>query len=76
MHPCHSQGKGETRMVSFRLREVEVLGRNRKLIEQIWMLTGIASTCRNISELYDRMAEKHGRVGVQYRLYLPPPGSR
>lgn len=45
----------------------------RKLIEHIWMLIGIASTCHNISELYDRMAEKYGRVGVQYRLYLPPP---
>jgi hypothetical protein len=45
----------------------------RKLTEHIWMLIGIASTCRNISELYDRMAEKYGRIGVQYRLYLPPP---
>jgi hypothetical protein len=33
----------------------------RKLIEHIWMLIGIASTCRNISDLYDRMAEKYGR---------------
>jgi hypothetical protein len=48
----------------------------RKLIEHIWMLIGMASACRNISELYDRMAEKFGRVGVQYRLYLPPPRSQ
>jgi hypothetical protein len=45
----------------------------RKLTEHIWMLIGISSTCRNISEVYDRMAEKYGRVGVQYRLFLPPP---
>jgi P63C domain-containing protein len=45
----------------------------RKLIEHIWMLIGISSTCRNIGELYEKMAEKYGRIPIQYRLYLPPP---
>jgi len=47
----------------------------RKMIEHIWMLIGISSTCRNINELFDRMAERYGRIPVQYRLYLPPPKS-
>lgn len=45
----------------------------RKLNEHIWMLIGISSTCRNLSELQEKMAEKYGRIPVQYRMYLPPP---
>lgn len=45
----------------------------RKLIEHIWMLIGISSTCRNLTELQEKMAEKYGRIPMQYRLYLPPP---
>lgn len=44
----------------------------RKLIEHIWMLIGIASTCGSMSELRQRMAEKFGRQPVQLRLFLPP----
>jgi hypothetical protein len=45
----------------------------RKLIEHIWMLIGVSSTCRNLTELQEKMAEKYGRIPMQYRLYLPPP---
>jgi hypothetical protein len=43
----------------------------RKLSEHIWKLIGIATTCRDIWDLKDKMAELYGRVPVQYRLYLP-----
>jgi hypothetical protein len=46
----------------------------RKLIEHIWMLIGMASVCHDMRELRQRMAEKFGREGVQFTLYLPPPG--
>ncbi|MBI4304459.1 MAG: hypothetical protein HY665_09020 [Chloroflexi bacterium] len=45
----------------------------RKLMEHIWKLIGIAKTCENISELKDKMAQLHGRMPVQYRMYLPMP---
>lgn len=45
----------------------------RKLMEHIWMLIGLASACRDMRELRERMAEKFGREGVQFTLYLPPP---
>lgn len=48
----------------------------RKLLEQIWKLIGIAQTCHTIAELKRKMAELHGRIGVQYTLYLPPPRER
>lgn len=44
----------------------------RKLIEHIWMLIGIAKTCNTIGDLKRRMAELHGRVPVQYTMFLPP----
>jgi hypothetical protein len=44
----------------------------KKLVEHIWMLIGVAKTCSTVSELRIRMAELHGRVPVQYTLYLPP----
>jgi hypothetical protein len=44
----------------------------RKLIEHIWMLIGMASVCHDMRELRQRMAEKFGREGVQFTLYLPP----
>jgi hypothetical protein len=44
----------------------------KKLIEHIWMTVGLASACRDMPELRQRMAEKFGRVGVQFTLYLPP----
>lgn len=45
----------------------------KKLIEHIWKLIGIASTCHSMIELKDKMGELYGRVPVQLRLYLPPP---
>jgi len=44
----------------------------KKLMEHIWMLIGIASTCRDMRELRQRMAEKFGREELQLTLYLPP----
>jgi hypothetical protein len=45
----------------------------QKLIEHIWMLIGIASTCSNMTELRYRMAEKFGRQGLQLWLFVEPP---
>lgn len=45
----------------------------KKLVEHIWKLIGIASTCQNMSELKIRMAELHGKQAVQYTLFLPLP---
>ncbi len=44
----------------------------RRLIEHLWMLIGMSSACGNLSELRRKMAEKFGRIPVQYTLYLPP----
>jgi hypothetical protein len=44
----------------------------RRLMEHIWMLIGLASACQDMPELRQRMAEKFGREGVQFTLYLPP----
>lgn len=50
----------------------------RKLVEHIWMLIGMASACRDMADLRQRMAEKFGREKVQFIMYLPPigPGGR
>lgn len=45
----------------------------KRLIEHIWMLVGMASACRDMAELRQRMAEKFGREKIQFVLYLPPP---
>jgi hypothetical protein len=42
----------------------------RKLLEHIWKLIGIASTCHNMSELKQRMAEMYGKAPLQYALAL------
>lgn len=49
----------------------------RKLMEHIWMLIGLASACQDMKELRARMAEKFGREGIQFTMYLPPgkPGN-
>lgn len=44
----------------------------KKLTEHIWMLIGIATVCRDMRELRQRMAERFGREPVQLTLYLPP----
>jgi hypothetical protein len=43
----------------------------RKLLEHIWKLIGIASTCHNMVELKQKMAEMYGRAPLQYVLSLP-----
>ncbi|HXO21905.1 MAG TPA: P63C domain-containing protein [Thermoanaerobaculia bacterium] len=45
----------------------------KKLVEHIWLLIGIAKTCRSMVELKQKMAELYGRYPVQFTLYLPPP---
>jgi len=45
----------------------------RKLIEHLWMLIGMASACHSMAELRRKMAEKYGRMPLQYTLFLPPP---
>ena len=37
-------------------------------------LIGLASACQDMKELRARMAEKFGREGIQFTLYLPPGG--
>jgi P63C domain len=46
----------------------------RKLLEHIWKLIGIASTCDNMSKLKHKMADMYGRVPLQYALALPLEG--
>jgi hypothetical protein len=48
----------------------------KKLIEHIWMVIGIAKTCRTMPELKDKMAEMYGKIPVQYTLYLPGRAER
>lgn len=48
----------------------------KRLVEHIWMLIGMATVCHDMPELRARMAERFGREGVQYRLYLPPPAAQ
>jgi P63C domain len=45
----------------------------KRLVEHIWMLVGMASACRSMSELRAKMAERFGRTPVQLTLYLAPP---
>jgi hypothetical protein len=44
----------------------------KKLIEHLWMLIGMASACSSITELRQKLAEKFGRIPIQYTMYLPP----
>lgn len=46
----------------------------KRLVEHIWMLIGLATACRDMAELRQRMAEKFGREKIQLTLYLPPIG--
>jgi hypothetical protein len=43
----------------------------KRLVEHIWMLIGVARTCRTMTELRDKMAELNGKSPIQLRLYLP-----
>lgn len=44
----------------------------KKLIEHLWMLIGMASAHHSIAELTMKMAERYGRVPIQYMLFVPP----
>ncbi len=44
----------------------------KKLVEHIWKLVGIASTCRSMQELRRRMAEIHGKIPIQLTLFVDP----
>ena len=43
----------------------------KRLTEHIWMLIGMASTCHSMMELKQKLAERFGRVPVQYTLFIP-----
>ena len=43
----------------------------KRLTEHIWMLIGMASACHSMMELKQKMAERFGRVPVQYTLFIP-----
>jgi P63C domain len=45
----------------------------RKLIEHLWKLIGIASTCQDIGELKYKMAQMYGKAPLQYALALQAP---
>lgn len=45
----------------------------KKLTEHIWMVVGMASACRNMTDLKYRMAERFGKQPVQYLLFIDPP---
>lgn len=45
----------------------------KKLVEHLWMLIGVASTCTAMSELRQRMAEKYGKQPIQLTMYLSAP---
>lgn len=44
----------------------------KKLVEHIWKLIGVGSTCFNMTELKRRMAEIHGKVPIQLTLFVDP----
>jgi hypothetical protein len=46
----------------------------QKLIEHIWKVIGVASTCENMSELRRKMAELYGKQPIQLMLFLPSDG--
>jgi hypothetical protein len=43
----------------------------KRLVEHIWMLIGIATTCRSMRELREKMAERFGKEMVQVSLIFP-----
>ncbi len=44
----------------------------KKLIEHIWIVVGMSRCCKTMRELRDKMAETHGRMPLQFTVYLPP----
>jgi P63C domain len=46
----------------------------RKLMEHIWMVIGIASTCDSMLGLRYKMAVRFGKQPVQMMMFMDPPG--
>jgi len=44
----------------------------KKLMEHIWQLIGMASACVTMGQLRRKMAEKYGKVGVQFTMFIDP----
>lgn len=47
----------------------------KKLIEHIWILIGMASTCNNMTELRYQMARRYGKEPLQLLLFVNPPSN-
>jgi hypothetical protein len=45
----------------------------KKLVEHIWKLVGVASQCKDMYELRNRMAFLHGKSPLQLTLFVSPP---
>jgi len=45
----------------------------KKLVEHIWMVVGIAKTCKTMQELREKMAQQFGKQQIQLNLFLPVP---
>ena len=45
----------------------------KKLMEHIWTVVGMAAACRTMPELWEKMAERYGKVPVKLPMYLDPP---
>lgn len=66
-----TDGKGGGNLESYLM--VENLRGLKKLIEHIWKVIGIASTCEDMKDLKRKMEELYGkRPGFQYSLKLVP----
>lgn len=48
----------------------------KKLVEHIWKVIGIASTCYDIPELKEKMGHLYGGKSMQMNLFLPPNSNR
>jgi hypothetical protein len=47
----------------------------KKLVEHIWMVIGVASTCESMLALRYKMALRYGKQPVQMMIFVDPPGS-
>lgn len=48
----------------------------RRLVSRCWEVIGMAKSCKDITELRDRVAQHYGRKPVQFRMYLPMPETK
>jgi hypothetical protein len=47
----------------------------RRLVSRCYEVVGMAKECKDIAELRTKVAEHYGRKPVQFRMFLPAPGS-